>query len=410
MVREIQSMTTPLKSTNASMKTPNKTPTLSRSNSVVSTAACPHAVEKSEYLDLLATLYSYVLNNNLMPNFNVELYFVIELLLLDVPLEFQAAKESSSLYLSSVHNCVYFAWQVIFKTVELLVFLDKTTLRLLIYISRISQFCPDLSDHLGEVCDSKCIPSPLMKSRANRSHQGLENVSFLTVSFQSETENRSNFPNNSSFHDFKKQRDKFYFLIRKWGENMKGKYVQFEAAFGVEVEMVMVMYQHPVNYYHFAKLWMAQLVAMCRGESLEGAQADPNALLMAELKKIDPMKHKKLVARLVTPGRCGGPCPQPSFSGAAEFFRDFILTCNSPKFVRHLRDLLVSEVTKLNSVQLDIGEGSNGASKLEDSLGWDVTVAGGYNEVLVDQYQETVITLRILAKFLGFLESFPYSD
>ena len=46
MFREIQSMTTPLKSTNASMKTPNKTPTLSRSNSVVSTAASPHAVEK----------------------------------------------------------------------------------------------------------------------------------------------------------------------------------------------------------------------------------------------------------------------------------------------------------------------------------------------------------------------------
>ena len=410
MVREIQSMTTPLKSTNASMKTPNKTPTLSRSNSVVSTAASPHAVEKSEYLNLLATLYSYVLNNNLMPNFNVELYFVIELLLIDVPQELPSAKESSSLYLSSVHNCVYFACQVIFKTVELLVFLDKTTLRLLIDNSRISQFCPDLPEHLGEVCDSKSIPSPLMKSRANRSHQGLENVSFLTVSFQSETDNRSNFPNNSSFHDFKKQRDKFYSLIRKWGENMKGKDVQFEAAFGVEVETVMVMYQHPVNYYHFAKLWMAQLVAMCRGESLEGAQSDPNTLLMAELKKIDPMKHKKLVARLVTPGRCGGPCPQPSFSGAAEFFRDFILTCNSPKFVRHLRDLLVSEVTKLNSVQLDIGEGSNGVSKLEDSLGWEATVSGGYNEVLVDQYQETVITLRILAKFLGFLESFPYSD
>jgi len=32
----------------------------------------------------------------------------------------------------------------------------------------------------------------------------------------------------------------------------------------------------------------------------------------------------------------------------------------------------------------------------------------GTNEVLVEQFQETLITLRILAKFLGFLESFPY--
>ena len=414
MVREIQSMTTPFKSSSASIKTPNKTPTLSRSNSVVSTnlvIPSHHAVEKSEYLNLLATLYSYVFNNNLMPNFYVELYFVVELLLLDVPQDYESRqKESSALYLSSIHNCVHFACQVISRTAELLVFLDKTTLRLLMDNSRISQFCPDLSEQLGEVCDSKCIPSPLMVSRANRSHRGQENVSFLTVSFQSETDNRSNFPNNSSFHDFKKQRDKFYFLIRKWGENMKGKDVQFEAAFGVEVEKVMVMYQHPVNYYHFAKLWMAQLVAMCRGESLEGAQGDTSTLLMAELKKIDPMKHKRLAARLVTPGRCGGPCPPPSFSGAAEFFRDFILVCNSPKFVRHLRDLLVGEVTRLNSVQLDIGDGSHGVSKLEDSLGWEVTEAGGYNEVLVDQYQETLITLRILAKFLGFLESFPYTD
>ena len=413
MVREIQSMTTPFKSLSGNKMTPNKTPTLSRSNSVISTnlvIPSHHAVEKSEYLNLLATLYSYVFNNNLMPNFYVEIYFVIELLLLDVPQDYESRqKESSALYLSSIHNCVHFACQVISRTVELFVFLDKTTLRLLMDNSRISQFCPDLSEQLVEVYENKCIPSPLMVNRANRSHQSHANVSFLTVSFQSETDNRSNFPSNSSFHDFKKQRDKFYFLIRKWGENMKGKDVQFEAAFSVEVEKVMVMYQHPVNYYHFAKLWMAQLVAMCCGESLEDAQSDSSKSLMTELKNIDPMKHKRLAARLVTPGRCGGPCPPPSFSGAAEFFRDFILVCNSPKFVRHLRDLLVSEVMRLNSIQLDIGEGSHGVSK-EDSLGWEMTEAGGYNEVLVDQYQETLITLRILAKFLGFIESFPYYE
>ena len=409
MVREIQSMNTPFKSSSASIKTPNKTPSLSRSNSVVSTnilIPSPHAVEKSEYLDLLAALYSYVFSRNLMPNFYVELYFVTELLVLDVPKDYDSRHDSSALYLSSVHNCVYFACQVISRTVNLLQFLDKTTLRLFQDNSRIAQFCPDLSEQIAVVCDSKCAPSSLMVSRANRSHQGQENVSFMTVSFQSETDNRSNFPNNASFHDFKKQRDKFYFLIRKWGENIKGKDVQFESAFGVEVEKVMVMYQHPVNYYHFSKLWMAQLLAMCRGESLEGAKDDT----MAELKNIDPVKHKRLAARLVTQGRCGGPCPLPSFSGAAEFFRDFILACNSPKFIRHLRDLLVCEVTRLNSVQLDLGEGSQEVSKLEDSLGWDVTEDGGFNEVLVDQFQETLITLRILAKFLGFLESFPYTE
>ena len=36
------------------------------------------------------------------------------------------------------------------------------------------------------------------------------------VSFQSETDNRSNFPSSASFHDFKKQRDKFYALVGSW--------------------------------------------------------------------------------------------------------------------------------------------------------------------------------------------------
>ena len=187
--------------------------------------------------------------------------------------------------------------------------------------------------------------------------------------------------------------------------------MQFESSFGAEVEKVMVMHQHPVNYYHFAKLWMAQLLVMCRGES-DAADADTHQL-MAELRKTDPVKCKRLAARLVTPGRCGDPCPPPSFSGAAEFFKDFLLACNSPKFVRHLRDLLVSEVARLNSVQLDLGDiGHEGGARAEDSLGWELSesVVGSYNEALVDQFQETLVTLRILAKFLGFLESFPYSD
>ena len=110
----------------------------------------------------------------------------------------------------------------------------------------------------------------------------------------------------------------------------------FEATFAIEVEKVMSMYQHPVNYYHFAKLWLAQLVAMCRGETGNMDQEDTHQL-MAELRKTDPVKCKKLAARLITPGRCGGPCPLPSFSGAAEFFKDFLMVCNNPKFVRHLR-------------------------------------------------------------------------
>ena len=159
----------------------------------------------------------------------------------------------------------------------------------------------------------------------------------------------------------------------------------------------MAMYQHPVNFYHFSKLFLAQLLAMCRGDIMTGDDQ-----LMAELRRTDLAKYKRLAQRLMTPGRCGGPCPAPAFSGAAEFFRDFLLSCNSPKFVRHLMDLIVSEVKRLDLVVLDVGEEAG----VEDSLGWDTSEAF----VLVEQFQETLVTLRILGKFLGFLESFPYSS
>ena len=46
---------------------------------------------------------------------------------------------------------------------------------------------------------------------------------------------------------------------------MRGKEAMVgESGMAGEVERVMAMYQHPVNYYHFSKLWVAQLVAMCR--------------------------------------------------------------------------------------------------------------------------------------------------
>ena len=195
MVKEIATMLTPFKSSSASVKTPNKTPTLSRSNSIASTQLVipsPQCVQKTEYLQMLANLYSYIFSNNLMPNFYVELYFVIELLLLDLPQESDTRKiETASEYLSSIHNCVYFSCQVLLQIADLLCYLDKTTIRLLMDNSRVNQFSPGLSEMLGEVCDRNCVPSPLMMTRVNKSiNRGQENVSFLTVSFQSETDNR----------------------------------------------------------------------------------------------------------------------------------------------------------------------------------------------------------------------------
>ena len=194
MVKELASMVTPFKQGNSSsgvIKTPIKTPSLSRSNSVVSTQtllANPSLVTAKEALDVLADVYSYVFARNLMPNLYVELYFVVELLLLDVPQDLESRlSDHSSQYLNSLHNCVYFACQVLNKTINFLGYLDQTTVRLLMENKRIAQFSTELLDQLSEMFQNKSVPSPIVNRNYSR---GQNNVSFLTVSFQSETDNR----------------------------------------------------------------------------------------------------------------------------------------------------------------------------------------------------------------------------
>ena len=92
-------------------------------------------------------------------------------------------------YLSknNLHNCVYFACQVLNKTINFLGYLDQTTVRLLMENKRIAQFSTELLDQLSEMFQNKSVPSPIVNRNYSR---GQNNVSFLTVSFQSETDNR----------------------------------------------------------------------------------------------------------------------------------------------------------------------------------------------------------------------------
>ena len=197
-------------------------------------------------------------------------------------------------------------------------------------------------------------------------------------------------------------------MIRRWGEESRSPEYEF-VQLSSEVDLVMAMLDHPINHAHFARLFRQQLVAMCRGET-DGNGA-PNEQVMSDLRRTDPLKYKRLAARLTTPGRSGGPCPSPTFTGAAEFCRDFILACRSHKFIQHLKDSLTAEIQRLDTLPLEVGQEDtwgSGISKLEDSTG-KMDLSRDMGEELVEQYQDNLLTLRILAKFLGFLESLPYS-
>ena len=400
MIKESITRQTPLKVPSISPGKPS--PIVTRSNSMISytSVVSPLLVTSHQKpaLILLGSLYSQVLLNNLMPNLVVELYWLIELLLIEVAGELDWAEAHES-YLTSIHNCVFFSSFVLSRVVSLLAPLDGTTLRLLADNARLSEFCPSISEHLSEMQQERLM-SP---SKPTKNGRTLQNVSF-----QSETDNRSNFPSSASFHDFKKQRDKFYSLIRRWGEESRSPEYEF-VQLSAEVDLVMNMLDHPINHAHFARLFRQQLVAMCRGET-DGNGA-PNEQVMSDLRRTDPLKYKRLQARLTTPGRSGGPCPRPSFTGAAEFCRDFILACKSHKFIQHLKDSLIVEIQRLDALPFEIGQEDtwgSGIGKLDDSSG-KLEVGREVGEELAEQYHDTMVTLRILAKFLGFLEALPYS-
>lgn len=237
MVRESVTRKTPLKLSSMPAVTPLKPASVSRSNSISSccpTLASPLLVSHRPTLALLAHLYSYILLNNLMPNLVVEVYFLLELLLLDLPAEQDCGlqEDDEDSFLSSVHNCVFFSCQVLHRILPLLAPLDGTTIRLLAENPRVVEFLPSLADDLSTVHQDRAAHSP---AGPRRETKGLQNVSF-----QSETDNRSNFPSNPSFHDFKKQRDKFYSLIRRWGEESRGPDYDFSLLVP-EVEQVKLL-------------------------------------------------------------------------------------------------------------------------------------------------------------------------
>ena len=104
-------------------KTPSATPTptpskharsLSRSSSYSSQfiVASVSQVTNRLKLDRLVRLYLHVLENNLMPNVLVEMYFLLELLLVEQPVEKDLEEVNNEIYLDTVHNCVYLSSKV----------------------------------------------------------------------------------------------------------------------------------------------------------------------------------------------------------------------------------------------------------------------------------------------------------
>ena len=151
---------------------------------------------------------------------------------------------------------------------------------------------------------------------------------------------------------------------------------------GPSVIKLLKLQNHPVNLRHFAALFIDQLLAStCTPEPEEPAWAQSEQ----QITQFNTKTSKLAVfeAKFTKRYQFGGPCPDPTFSGKQEFFKEFIANATYD-FVIHLKDLMGKSIIEKN--ELDKHELEKSISDLE----------------------KNIVELRVLGKFLGFIETLPY--
>ncbi|NXJ47378.1 CDAN1 protein, partial [Spizaetus tyrannus] len=359
------------------------------------TCAYPTKVSCKKQLECLAQLYSSCIAENLVPNIFLELFFVLQLLTSkgtstaedgDSDLEVNERNASGRQHFRSVHNCVYFAVQVLDYQYEIISHLEKGMLKLLAENERIASFSPTLHERLRQAYESSTAKVSLLLP-----------CSVQSVSFQPETDNRSNFPSDRAFHIFKKQRDIFYELLREWEDNHEKTGWDFERVLGNKIRAMMAHLSATCNHSHFARLFQKQLIQMCKGPTGGGASwgDTPDQDVLNMLGSDNLSRLKRLQERFVVPQSIRGPCPPPSFPGCQQFFRDFILSAGSYQFNQHLVDSLCLKILELNGLTLVEHEHSDGEADMDE-------------QDEKKRFTVVLLSLRLLAKFLGFLVFLPY--
>ncbi|NXT39938.1 CDAN1 protein, partial [Pelecanoides urinatrix] len=359
------------------------------------TCANPTKVSCKKQLECLAQLYSSCIAENLVPNIFLELFFVLQLLTSkgtstaeegDNDLEVNEHNASGIQHFRSVHNCVYFAVQVLDYQYEIISRLEKGTLKLLAENERIASFSPILHERLRQAYESSTAKVSLLLP-----------CSVQSVSFQPETDNRSNFPSDRAFHIFKKQRDIFYELLREWEDNHEKTGWDFERVLGNKIRAMMAHLSATCNHSHFARLFQKQLIQMCKGPTGGGASwgDTPDQDVLNMLGSDNLSRLKRLQERFIVPQSIRGPCPPPSFPGCQQFFRDFILSAGSYQFNQHLMDSLCLKILELDGLTLVEHEHSDGEADMDE-------------QDEKKRFTVVLLSLRLLAKFLGFLVFLPY--
>ncbi|XP_056639601.1 codanin-1 [Diorhabda sublineata] len=354
-------------------------------------------VSYKKQLNIFSDIYIFLLRNKLVLNVTAEMYFLISLLVVKKPVS-QCKNEYSDVgidflkddvytlniseYFNNVHNIIYFTVRCLETMFDVLKYYDKSTLKLLSLNGKLKEFSPTFSEKLAKLSETK------PERRFETVRRG------CNVCYNLDTDTKSNFPSEMSFLAFRKQRDLFYEILRIWEKNRLLGGWSFQVGLGGKIRSLMCLHNDPTNFMHLAKLFKAQLIASCgMAETEEGLDEDQ---LLSNFPNIDPGKLSRLKNRLVTKQSSNGLNSLPHFFGYQEFYKEFILISANHNFNVHLRDAFIAEIIELNAATFDL-------AGLEES---DIEVDSNIRQ----SFFINIKNLRMLAKFLGFVESIPYKS
>lgn len=352
-------------------------------------------VVMKDVLIVMAKLYSFQLDMNLIPNILSEFSYLFNLINSERdPFEHQVESDSpgksivetASSLLQNLHNCIFFTVHILNCQKQNLALLDAMTLRVLIDNERIYQLANELYEHLRLIVQQKVQLESLEANKISRTNGNVRNIVF----YQQETDNRDNFPSDRECLAFKKQRDLFYSILRSWELKHLDPAYDFRKDLAMKIRSLVTLMEHPINMAHLARLFTAQLIISCTFDN------SANELQMV-LPNVDLSKLSKLRQRLVAPSLFS---TQYLFPGNQAFFRDFIMCCDQHViFMEQLKISLISELMEINDSSMEA------ISITPDND--DESEKTNVQEFIVRP--ETMTTMRVLAKFVGFVVSRPYT-
>lgn len=189
-------------------------------------------VTNKNLLDRLIEIHSIIIDLNLPINILVEISYLLNLI--NTEIEIPTTNETPAIQLplstdnsnsnqmntnttkfhgllKNFNNCLYFALGVLTKQKNLLALMDTITIKVLIDNDRLKQLDHTIHEFLVRVHGHK------MKLETYRMITGGINDSngmSKNVFYQQENDTKDNFPTSREFHDFRKQRDVFYTILK----------------------------------------------------------------------------------------------------------------------------------------------------------------------------------------------------